>query len=172
MLTGVILALGLCGRLSAAHTFLLAVTWSSPEVAVGPLAVALGLVLRDKGRSTRSALMAGWLRTAAGELRAGSSLRSAIAGAVDAYPDLGLERIGRLAYAGRPLSEMSAALAECQGMEAIAAVVAVAGSTGGVGSQRARDPGDGSGGRSDAAAREAILDGGRSFKRRIERLQR
>ena len=131
MLTGVILALGLCGRLSAAHTFLLALTWSSPEVAVGPLVVALGLVLRDKGRWTRSALVAGWLRAAAGELRAGSSLRSAIAGAVDAYPDLGLERIGRLANAGRPLSEMSAALAERQGMEAVAAVVAVAGSTGG-----------------------------------------
>lgn len=126
-----ILTLGLCGQLSAAHTFLLALTWSRPEMAAGPLAVALGMVLRDKSRSTRSALVAGWLRAAAGELRAGSSLRSAIAGAVEAYPDLGLERIGRLASAGRPLSEMSIALADRQGMEAVAAVVAVAGSTGG-----------------------------------------
>ncbi|HKZ19074.1 MAG TPA: type II secretion system F family protein [Acidimicrobiia bacterium] len=131
MLTAIILCLGLRGELAAAHALLLALTWSSPEVAVGPLAMALGLVFRDKGRSTESALVAGWLRTAAGELRAGSSLRSAVARAVEAYPDLGLERIRRLADAGRPLSEMSVVLAEREGMEAIAAVVAVAGSTGG-----------------------------------------
>lgn len=131
MLTAVILWLGLRGELAAVHALLLGLTWSSPEVAAGPLAVALGLVLRDKGRYTESALVAGWLRTAAGELRAGSSLRSAIASAVEAYPDLGLERIRRLADAGRPLSEMSVVLAEREGMEAVAAVVAVAGSTGG-----------------------------------------
>jgi Flp pilus assembly protein TadB len=131
VLTAAIVSLGVCSRLSAVKTLLLALTWSSPEVAIVPLAVALGLVLRDKGRSTGSALVAGWLRAAVGELRAGSSLRTAIAGAVEAYPDLGLERIGRLADAGRPLSEMSVALAEHAGMEAVAAVVAVAGSTGG-----------------------------------------
>lgn len=131
MLTGVILSLGVLGQLSAAHAFLLALTWSTPELAVGPLAVALGLVLREKGRATETTLIAGWLRTAASELRAGSSLRSAIAGAVDAYPELGLDRFGRLAKAGRPLSEMSSVLAEREGMEAVAAVVAVAGRTGG-----------------------------------------
>ena len=131
MLTGVIIALGLTGHLSAAHALILALTWSSPEVAAGPIAVALGLVLRDKGRSSRTLLVAGWLRAASGELRAGSSLRSAVARAIAAYPDLGLERIGRLAHAGRPLSEMSIALANHEGMEAVAAVVAVAGSTGG-----------------------------------------
>ncbi|MGH8958772.1 MAG: type II secretion system F family protein [Acidimicrobiia bacterium] len=131
MLTGVIVALGLWGHLSAVETVMLALIWSRPEVAAGPLAVALALVLRAKRRSSRSGLVAGWLRAAAGELRAGNSLRSAIGGAVTAYPDLGLERVGRLASAGRPLSEMSLALAGHDGMEAAAAVVAVAGSTGG-----------------------------------------
>ncbi|MGH8924971.1 MAG: hypothetical protein ACRDWA_10100 [Acidimicrobiia bacterium] len=131
MLTGLIITLGLWGHLSLTETVILALTWSSPELAAGPLAVALGLVLRAKRRSTRAGLVAGWLRTASGELRAGNSLRSAIAGAVGAYPELGLTRVGRLAEAGRPFSEMSLVLADCEGMEAVGAVVAVAGSTGG-----------------------------------------
>jgi Flp pilus assembly protein TadB len=131
VLTGLIIALGLWGFLPVTETVILALTWSRPEVAVVPLTIALGLVLRAKGRSNRASLVAGWLRAAAGELRAGTSLRSAIAGAVDAYPEIGLERVGRLARAGRPLSEMSLALTEHDGMEAVAAVLAVAGSTGG-----------------------------------------
>lgn len=131
MLTGLIIAVGLWGRLTLYETFALALVWSSPGMAAVPLAVAVALVIRANPRSSREGLVARWLRIAAGELRAGTSLRAAIVAAVSASPELGLERVARLAGAGRPFTEVSQALSEGNGMEAVAAVVSVAGSTGG-----------------------------------------
>lgn len=52
------------------------------------------------------------LRSAAAELRAGASLRSALASAADAAPRLDLRRVRRLAAAGAPMAEVGAALAD------------------------------------------------------------
>ena len=76
-------------------------------------------------------MIAGWLRTAAAELRAGMSLRSALAAASRSYPALELEHPSRLAAAGRPMTEVGAAMASVRGMEAAAVVLEVTSFTGG-----------------------------------------
>jgi Flp pilus assembly protein TadB len=117
--------------MSALETAAIALVWSSPEMALVPLAVAVAMVMRVKRRSTQANLLARWLRAAASEMRAGHSLRGTLISTVAAFPELGIDEVSRLAEAGRPLPEISRVLAEREGLEALAAVVAVAGNTGG-----------------------------------------
>jgi Flp pilus assembly protein TadB len=131
VLTVLIVSLGVLGRMSALETAAIALVWSSPEMALVPLAVAVAMVMRVKRRSTQANLLARWLRAAASEMRAGHSLRGTLISTVAAFPELGIDEVSRLAEAGRPLPEISRVLAEREGLEALAAVVAVAGNTGG-----------------------------------------
>jgi Flp pilus assembly protein TadB len=131
VLTVLIVSLGVLGRMSALETAAIALVWSSPEMALVPLAVAVAMVMRVKRRSTQANLLARWLRAAASEMRAGHSLRGTLISTVAAFPELGIDEVSRLAEAGRPLPEISRVLAEREGLEALGAVVAVAGNTGG-----------------------------------------
>lgn len=68
----------------------------------------------------------------AGELRAGRSLRAALASTVTGHPELGIEPAGRLAAAGRPMDEVAAALANASPeLAPAAAALEVSARTGG-----------------------------------------
>lgn len=131
MLSALVVAMGCWGAMPIAPALGLALVWQKPLVAAPVLGVATARVLVARKREHRSEMIAGWLRTAAAELRAGMSLRSALAAASRSYPALELEHPSRLAAAGRPMTEVGAAMASVRGMEAVAVVLEVTSLTGG-----------------------------------------
>lgn len=131
MVTALILVLGWWGTIPLGPALGLALLWQEPIAALPVLVVAAGKVLFAQRRELYSEQLAGWLRTTAAELRAGMSLRSSLVAAATVYSGLGLGQMARLAAAGRPMSEVSAALARVPGMEAASVVLEVTGVTGG-----------------------------------------
>jgi Flp pilus assembly protein TadB len=106
-------------------------TWLNPLLAAPLLVIASASAYRSRSRRSHHDLVAGFLRTIASELRAGRSLRAAVADAVDSLPELDLAAVGRTARAGRPLSEVAAALSEKEGMAVAATALRVGARTGG-----------------------------------------
>lgn len=131
MVTALILALGCWGIIPLGPALGLGLLWLEPIAAAPVLAIATGKVLLAQRHQMRSEQLAGWLRTAAAELRAGTSLRSSLVAAVKVYPDLGLEHVARLSVAGRPMAEVSAVMSRVHGMEAASVVLEVTSLTGG-----------------------------------------
>ncbi|MDQ3501465.1 MAG: hypothetical protein M3488_10975, partial [Actinomycetota bacterium] len=130
-MTALIFALGCWGIIPLGPALGLGLLWLEPIAAAPVLAIATGKVLLAQRHQMRSEQLAGWLRTAAAELRAGTSLRSSLVAAVKVYPDLGLEHVARLSVAGRPMAEVSAVMSRVHGMEAASVVLEVTSLTGG-----------------------------------------
>jgi Flp pilus assembly protein TadB len=130
-MVALIIALGLWGTIPVVPALGLALLWQAPLIAAPMLAVAAVKVILVQRTQSFSDHLAGWLRTAAAELRAGMSLRSSLVSATSAYPELSLEQVARLAAAGRPMTEVGEAMAHRPGMEAAAIVLEVTNLTGG-----------------------------------------
>jgi Flp pilus assembly protein TadB len=130
VLTGLILAGVVAGRLPLLPGLALAAAWGNPIWAGPALVAASWLVRRRTGGSGEPADVS-FHRVLASELRAGLSPRQALAAACDAAPGLGLEPVQRLAQAGRPLEEVAQVLADQRRLRPAAAALAVAAETGG-----------------------------------------
>lgn len=130
-MTALVLAMGCWGIVPLGPAVGLALLWQEPLVAAPVLAVATVKVLLASRRELYSEQVAGWLRTAAAELRAGMSLRSSLVAAVSTYPELGLDQVARLAAAGRPMAEVGASVARVDGLEAASIVLEITSFTGG-----------------------------------------
>jgi Flp pilus assembly protein TadB len=109
----------------------MALLWSWPAPAAVILGAAVGISLVARRREARSVLAAAWLRSLAGEMRAGGSLRHALVVSAAAFPELGLAPVARAAQVGRPLSEIGTALSGSTELRPAAAVLEVASLTGG-----------------------------------------
>lgn len=130
-MTALVLAIGCWGIVPLGPAIGLALLWQEPLAAAPVLAVATVKVFLASRRELYSEQVAGWLRTAAAELRAGMSLRSSLVAAVSTYPELGLDQVARLAAAGRPMTEVGASMARVEGLEAASIVLEVTSLTGG-----------------------------------------
>lgn len=131
MLIALVIAAGMTGALPIIGVAATALTWVEPIFAAPVLLAAAVKALGNRNPLSRHDLAAGFLRTVAAELRAGRSLRSAVVGAANAVPELGLERVARAATAGRPLDEVAGLLATGDGLGPAAAALRVAARTGG-----------------------------------------
>ena len=131
MLSTLLLAAGLTRTVPILSAATVALLWSEPLLATPVIIAGIAKARHGRDRCSRHDLVAGWLRTLAGELRAGRSLRVAVTGAVSAVPELELHRISRLAATGRPMDEAASVLANHEGLEPAAAALRVAARTGG-----------------------------------------
>lgn len=131
MLIALLFAAGMTGALPIVGVVLAALTWVEPALAAPVILAAAVKAWGNRNRRSRPDLVAGFLRTVAAELRAGRSLRSAVVGAANAVPELGLDRVARSATAGRPLDEVAALMAIPDGLGPAAAALRVAARTGG-----------------------------------------
>ena len=131
MLSGLVLAAVCLGYLPPVEGLAIAIIHSHPLVAAPALAIA---ALRSRSRTdrvSRSELVAAFLRSVAAELRAGRSLRVALVDSAHLDSRLGLDRVVRVAAAGRPMEQVADEMAACREMSAIATAVRVAAMTGG-----------------------------------------
>jgi tight adherence protein B len=131
MLSTLLLAAGLTRTVPILGAATVALVWSEPLLATPVIIAGIAKARHGRDRRSRHDLVAGWLRTLAGELRAGRSLRAAMTGAVSAVPELRLRGIARLAATGRPMDEAAALLAAHEGLKPAAAALRVAARTGG-----------------------------------------
>ncbi|MGQ0848733.1 MAG: type II secretion system F family protein [Actinomycetota bacterium] len=131
MLIGLVLAVAVAGWVPPLPALLTALVWTEPLAALPVVLFGAAKAWSGRRRSARSELMAAWLRSIAGELRAGRSLRMALVGASRSVPELALDGVARLAEAGRPLEEVAQAMAALPGMGSAAAILVAAGRTGG-----------------------------------------
>jgi Flp pilus assembly protein TadB len=131
MLIALLMAGAVAKYLPPVPTLAAALIWSRPTAATPVLGGAALAAIHQRRRFSRADQIAGWLRTAASELRAGGSLRNAVIGACQAVPDLELARASRLASVGRPLDEVAGAMIGVEGMSAVAATLVIASRTGG-----------------------------------------
>lgn len=131
MLTSLLLGLTIGGALPLGRGLLLALVWQHPWVACFLVLGGLVGAFRQRHRLHPGGSVAAFHRTVAAELRAGRSLRLALAGACRSVPELNLVGVARLAEAGRPLDEVAASLALDQRILPAATALRVAGITGG-----------------------------------------
>jgi Flp pilus assembly protein TadB len=131
MLTSLVVGLALGGALPLQRGLLLALAWQNPAFACLPVVAGCVGAILQKRRAPAGGLVAAFHRTVAAELRAGRSLRLALAGACRSIPELNLVLVARLAEAGRPLEEVAARLALDQRLLPASTAVRVAGMTGG-----------------------------------------
>ena len=131
MLTGVMLAAVSLGLVPAIEGIAVVVIYTQPVVALPALALAVIRSRRASDRTSRPELVAAFLRSVAGELRAGRSLRVALVDSARLDPRLGLARIVRVAAAGRPMEQVADEMSSCPGMSGIATALRVAAMTGG-----------------------------------------
>jgi Flp pilus assembly protein TadB len=110
---------------------LLAVVWEAPMVSGVVLAGGCAWAHRQQRRLRTGGAVAAFHRTVAAELRAGRSLRLAVAGASRHVVDLNLVGIARLAESGRPLEEIAAKLNQDPRLSPAATAINVAAMTGG-----------------------------------------
>lgn len=131
MLTGLVLAAVCLGYLPTVEGLAIAIINANPLVAAPAVAVA---AIRSRSRTDRVShpeLVGAFLRSVAAELRAGRSLRVALVDSARLDSRLGLDRVVRMAAAGRPMEQVADEMAACRGMSATATAVRVAAMTGG-----------------------------------------
>ncbi|HUO45268.1 MAG TPA: type II secretion system F family protein [Acidimicrobiia bacterium] len=130
MVTSLVLAATVGGAFPLVPGMLLVLGWSHPHLALPLILVGSGLA-RGSARAGGEAELVTFHRVIASELRAGLSLRLALAAACSSVPGLDLGLAGRLAVAGRPLEEVARALSTNEELRPAAVALRVAGSTGG-----------------------------------------
>jgi Flp pilus assembly protein TadB len=130
MLTGLVLA-GVClGYLPLVEGIAAAVIWYEPWMAVPVVGLAVIRSRKQANRFSHAELVASLVRSVAAELRGGKSLRVALVDSARVDPRLGLDRVIRVAAAGKPMEEVADEVAACPGMGAIATAVRVSAMTG------------------------------------------
>ncbi len=111
MLTAIGLAVAIAAGVPLPVVALGALAAADPRLALGAVA-SWAIVVRVRGRTMRDGddAEARYIAAIAAELRAGASLRVALADAAGRVPELTLERPVRLAVAGVPLDRVAAEL--------------------------------------------------------------
>jgi Flp pilus assembly protein TadB len=131
MLTPLLVALSIAGVVPLSRGLVLAAIWERPVIS--GLVVTVGCVwaYRQQRRLRTRWAVAAFHRSVAAEMRAGRSLRLAVAGASRHVVDLNLIAVARLAESGRPLEEIAAKLNQDSRLSSAATAINVAAMTGG-----------------------------------------
>ena len=131
MLTGLVVAAVLVGYLRAIEGLAIALIHAHPLLALPAVAIAVFRSRRAAGGTSHPELVAAFLRSLTAELRGGRSLRMALVDSARLDPRLGLDRVVRVAAAGRPMEQVADEMATCPGMTGIATGLRVGAMTGG-----------------------------------------
>jgi Flp pilus assembly protein TadB len=131
VLTGLIVAAVCLGYLPRVEGIAIAVIYSQPLMALPAVALAVVRSRRAADRTSAPELVAVFLRSVAAELRAGRSLRVALVDSARLEPRLGLDRIVRVAAAGRPMDQVADEMATRRGMAVTATALRISAMTGG-----------------------------------------
>jgi Flp pilus assembly protein TadB len=131
MLTALLLSLALGGVIPLTRGLVLAAIWEIPMTSGLALTTACVWAYRQRRHLRTGGAIAAFHRSVAAELRAGRSLRLAVAGASRASVDLNLVGVARLAESGRPLEEIAAKLKQDARLSPAATAIQVAAMTGG-----------------------------------------
>ena len=125
------MALSIGGVLPLSRGLLLAAIWEAPVISAPVLAGGCVWAHRQRRGQQTGGAVAAFHRSVAAELRAGRSLRLAVAGASRHVADLNVIGIARLAESGRPLEEIAAKLIQEPRLASAATAIKVAAMTGG-----------------------------------------
>ena len=131
MLTLLLVALSAGGVVPLSRGLALAAIWEQPFTSGLILIGGCIWAWRQHRRLRPGGSAAAFHRTVAAELRAGRSLRLAVAGACRHVADLNLVGVARLAESGRPLEEVASKLAHDSRLSSAATALRVASMTGG-----------------------------------------
>ena len=131
MLTPLLVALSVGGVVPLSRGLVLAAIWETPVVSALVLTGGCVWAHRQQRGLKTGGSVAAFHRSVAAELRAGRSLRLAVAGASRHVADLNLIGIARLAESGRPLEEIAAKLNQDPRLASAATAIRAAAMTGG-----------------------------------------
>ncbi|HUO45801.1 MAG TPA: type II secretion system F family protein [Acidimicrobiia bacterium] len=130
-MTALVLVATVGGAIPLGPGLLLALSWSQPHLAL-PLILAGSALARKSASAGSESELVSFHRVIASELRAGLSLRLALAAACSSVPRLNLGIASRLAAAGRPLEEVARVLSTNEELRPAAVALRVAAATGGL----------------------------------------